>query len=281
MKKNKIFLLLLLTIALGGCNTLKNQTKAEKNDWKLSIQSYTFQLFTLVEAIDKTSELGVKYMEVYPGQKLGGIFGDDKFNYNLTAEQRKGIVDYAKSKNVKLISTGVLVPKRDELEKVFAFAKDMKMEFISAEPARDDWELVEELAKRYKIKVATHNHPSEKSYWKPEILMELIGNRSKLLGSSCDVGHFKRMGLDPLECVKQLNGRIISLHFKDLEPEGAKYEDVVWGQGVLNLKKIMLELKKQNYKGYFTIEYEAEWKNNIPSIRKSIEYFNKISNEIL
>ncbi|MGI6074609.1 MAG: sugar phosphate isomerase/epimerase family protein [Fermentimonas sp.] len=264
----------LIAVMSVGCSNQSNKSAAEKLGWKLSMQSYTFHKFTLVEAIDKTAELGVKYMEVYPKQVLGGSFGDVMFNYDLSPELRKGIKQYAESKNVKLIATGVLVPKREELKDIFEFASDMGMDYISAEPAKEDWDIVEQLAKEYGIKVATHNHPSEKSYWKPQVLLDCIDGRSKLLGSNCDIGHFKRMNEDPLSCVKQLEGRIISMHFKDLAQNGDKYSDVVWGKGVLDLNNILKELKRQHYKGYITIEYEANWDNNVPLIRESIEYFN-------
>ena len=54
--------LLLFACFLSACK----QAKAEKQDWRIAIQSYTFHLFPLTEALDKTQELGVKYIEVYP-----------------------------------------------------------------------------------------------------------------------------------------------------------------------------------------------------------------------
>ena len=52
--------LLLFACFLSACK----QAKAEKQDWRIAIQSYTFHLFPLTEALDKTQELGVKYIEV-------------------------------------------------------------------------------------------------------------------------------------------------------------------------------------------------------------------------
>ncbi|MDD3788410.1 MAG: sugar phosphate isomerase/epimerase [Petrimonas sp.] len=283
-KTNLSFVVLVLSALVIGCSTSgKPETKAEKQGWKLSMQSYTFHLFSAVEALEKTQQLGLKYIEIYPGQKMGEGFGDAVFGYDLTQEQQKQLKDLAKSKNIKIVSSGVWTSSRDEWEKVFAFAKDMGMEFISAEPAREDWDVVENLAKKYGIKVAVHNHPNENSYWKPEILLEYIGNRDPLLGSSADVGHFKRMGIDPIIALQQLDGRLIAMHFKDIAPQGAEgiLEDVVWGTGVLNVKGMLEELKRQNFKGYFTIEYEANWENNLPEIKQSIDYFNEVTNEIL
>lgn len=279
---NRILLVFVTIALLSSCSSASTQTKAEKNGWKLSMQSYTFHLFSVVEALEKTQELGLHYIEVYPGQKMGEEFGDATFGYTLTPEQQSRIKEIAKSKDVKIVSTGVWVPQRDEWEKVFQFAKDMEMEFISAEPAREDWDVVESLAKQFQIKVAVHNHPNQASYWKPEILLDIIGERSPLLGSTADVGHYKRMDVEPIPALKQLEGRLIALHFKDIAPEGpeAKLEDVVWGKGILNVKGILEELKRQNFKGYFTIEYEANWENNLPEIKESIDYFNQVADEI-
>lgn len=259
------------------------KTKAERQGWKLSMQSYTFHLFSVVESLDKTKELGLHYIEIYPGQKMGEGFGDAIFGYDLTSEQQKQLKELAKSKDIKIVSSGVWTPKRDEWEKVFSFAKSMEMEFINAEPAREDWDVVEELAMKYNIKLATHNHPNEASYWEPEILLKYIGQRSPLLGSSADVGHFKRMNVEPISALSKLQGRLIAMHFKDIAPlgEAGTLEDVVWGTGVLNVKGMLEELKRQNFKGYFTIEYEANWENNLPEIKQSIDYFNKVADEIL
>jgi len=38
--------------------------------WKLAMQVYTFNRYTLFEALDKCKELGIKYVELYPGQEL-------------------------------------------------------------------------------------------------------------------------------------------------------------------------------------------------------------------
>ena len=267
---------------LTGFTLAKAQSKSEKQGWQLSMQSYTFHLFSVMESLDKTKELGLKFIEIYPGQKLGAELGEGTFGYQLSNEQRNKIKQAASERNIKIISSGVWTANANEWEHIFSFAKNMDMEFISAEPAREDWDLVEELAKKYNIKVAVHNHPSENSYWKPEILLAHIQNRSNLIGACVDVGHYKRMGLEPIECLRKLDGKVISFHFKDIAPQGQEQtlEDVVWGEGVLNVKGILEEMKKQHFKGYFTIEYEANWENNLPEIKQSIEYFNKISEEI-
>jgi L-ribulose-5-phosphate 3-epimerase len=116
------------------------QTKAEKNGWRLGMQSYSFHLFPLTEALDKTQELGLKYIEIYPGHKLGGKWGDKVFDFNLDAQTQKEIKELAASKGIKIVGTGVYVAeKSSDWEKMFKFAKAMDLEFITCEPALSDW----------------------------------------------------------------------------------------------------------------------------------------------
>ena len=141
------------------------QTKAEKNGWRLGMQSYSFHLFPLTEALDKTQELGLKYIEIYPGHKLGGKWGDKVFDFNLDAQTQKEIKELAASKGIKIVGTGVYVAeKSSDWEKMFKFAKAMDLEFITCEPALSDWDLVEKLSKQYNIKISVHNHPQPSEY---------------------------------------------------------------------------------------------------------------------
>lgn len=284
MKTIKMALIALVCLlASSGCTQDNTKTKAERQGWHLSMQSYTFHLFTVIESLEKTRELGIPFIEIYPGQRMGEGFGEAVFGYGLDGEQREKLKQEAAARDVTIISSGVWTAQKEEWNQIFALAKEMGLEFISAEPAREDWDVVEAMAKKYGIKVAVHNHPSEHSYWKPEVLLESISGRNTLLGACVDVGHYKRMGLDPIASMQQLDGKIIALHFKDIAPQGEEQnlEDVIWGKGILNVKGMMEELKRQNFKGYFTIEYEADWENNLPQIRQSVDYFNQVAEEIL
>lgn len=258
--------------------------KAEKNGWRLAIQSYSFHLFTMVEALDKTEELGIKNIEIFPGHKLGGKWGDKVFDFNLNTEERKEIKELAESKGIKIIASGVFVANNiSEWEKMFMLAKDMDMEFITCEPALTDWDLVESLSNKYAIKVSVHNHPKPSDYWNPDNLLTAISGRSKNIGSCSDVGHWRREGLNQLDCLDKMNGRIISLHFKDIAPKKdgeTEQHDVIWGTGILDVKKMLVSLKDQQFNGVFSIEYEYNWKNSDPDIKKCIEYYNTVTDEI-
>src|SRR5947208_13677746 len=48
----------------------RDDSASEKLGMKLSLQCWTFNRLSFFETVDKARELGIKYLEMYPGQKL-------------------------------------------------------------------------------------------------------------------------------------------------------------------------------------------------------------------
>ena len=270
-------------LAAAGCGP--KQTKAERQGWNLAMQSYSFHGFTFEEALDKTAECGVKYIEAYPGHKLGGQWGDQTFGFRMDGQTRREVLALAKSKGIRIVGSGVFTTgSREDWKKEFAFAQDMGLEYITCEPAWNQWDLVDSLSRATGIKIAVHNHPKPSIYWTPDSLLLALKGRNPGCGSCSDVGHWKRCGLDQKECLRKLGGRIVSLHFKDIAAPDADADgphDVIWGTGVLDVKGMLEILKEQDFKGYFAIEYEYNWSNSVPDIRECVAYFDRVTEEIL
>jgi len=264
-------------------NSFAQQTRADKAGWLLGVQAYTFHKFTFEEAIDKSQQLGLKYIEAYYGQTLGkNIQGTMDFHMDKT--NQKKVLSYAKSKGVKIVASGVIICNSEaEWKQLFEFASAMGIETITCEPEYKDLKYIDQLANQYKIDVAIHNHPKPSPYWKPELFLKAVKGLSNRIGACADVGHWERMGIDPVEALKMCEGRIKSLHFKDVkkkEDDESEQHDVIWGTGVCNVDAMLKELKRQNFKGLFSIEYEYNWDNSVPDIQKSIAYFNQEVNEL-
>lgn len=269
----------LVTLFAGGlfsCNNMPSQKLTREDlDWKLGTQAYTFRNFSFFEAIDKTKALGLHFIEAYPGQRIGGNI-EGVMNYDIDSATRQKIKDYLKKQNVELMAFGVIVPNtKGQWDSLFAFAKDMGITNIVSEPHVNDLPYVSDLCEKYQINVAIHNHPKPSHYWSPDTLLAAIDGLSNRIGSCADIGHFVRSGLDPLTCLKKLEGRIIEFHFKDVTPKSPKAEDTVWGTGVCDIPAIIKEMHRQNFKGMISIEYEADPDDNMDQIRKSIEFFDK------
>jgi sugar phosphate isomerase/epimerase/HEAT repeat protein len=255
-------------------------TGAEKLGWKLAVQAWSFNSFTFYEAIDKTAAIGLHYIEGIPGQKLTKDPDGPKggFDQGMNDETIAAVKKKLDAAGVKVINFGVCGVPGDEAgaRKIFDWAKKMGIETLVTESDEKDFPLLSKLCDEYKINIALHNHPKESHYWNPDTVLKGIEGQSKRIGSCSDTGHWVRSGLVPVECLKKLEGHVISLHFKDL----ADGHDVPWGTGKGDVKGQLAELKRQGFKGVFSIEYEHNWGKNDADMANCAEFFFKTANEL-
>lgn len=303
----KTHVLLLVFACVYTAHKADAQKTAERLGWKPGVQVYSFRLFTFEEALEKADSIGIKYIQGYPGQRIGaGIAGT--MDYHMPAAKRDSVLQLLKNKGIQMVSYGVVTPRNEtDWKQLFEFLKGMGLRQFASEPDPGSIPLVSQLADQYKINVAIHNHPRPSRYWSPDTLIKYTKGYSKRLGACADIGHWVRSGLDPVEMMKKLKGRIFELHMKDLhEKPGAEYiayqmsspprrqtgtppsaganrpqppagpHDVPWGTGVSNIKGVLYELKKQRFKGPFFAEYEYNWNNNAPEIAESMKYVREV-----
>ncbi|ERJ58457.1 hypothetical protein M472_06730 [Sphingobacterium paucimobilis HER1398] len=263
-------------LSFGSSKATKDRPE-ERLGWKLGAQAYTFRLFSFAEALDKLDSCNLGYVEAFPGQTIGAG-STEKMGYQLSPEGRRLVKKLLKEKGVTLHAFGVVGAKdAEEWEKVFAFAKDMGIKVLTVEPSDAHLDIVSGLCDKYQIKAALHNHPEPSKYWNPGVVLKSLEGRSKRMGAAADVGHWMRSGLDPVACLKQLEGHIVHLHFKDLNEFGNKNaHDVHWGTGKLPLQAVIDELKRQKFKGMLSAEYEYNWKNSKEDVRLSAINFRKL-----
>ncbi|CAN5424858.1 hypothetical protein BH23BAC1_BH23BAC1_35370 [soil metagenome] len=257
--------------------------KIPHENWHLGTQAYSFKEFSFFEAVDKTAALGLRWIEAYPGQRIMAGNPDLTMGPGLASADRKKIKDKLSQMGVTLINYGVAGIPNNEVEarQLFEFAKDMGIQTIASEPSEETFDLIDKLCNEYQIKVAIHNHPTPSKYYNPDKVLETLKGRSKMIGAAADIGHWVRSGIEPVAALKKLEGKIISLHFKDLNAFGdKKAHDVVWGTGKSNIRGVLQELNRQNFKGVFSIEYEHNWMNSLPEIKESVAYFDEVAHEL-
>jgi sugar phosphate isomerase/epimerase len=248
-----------------------------QKDWQLSIQTWTFHKYSFLESVEKADSLGVKYLEVYPGQKVGGEI-PGVFSYTLDKDARDKLKQYLSYKKIKVLALGVVDKyyyNKDNLEKFFEFAKYMGIPFITAEPEWEDLNEFNRLATKYKVKVALHCHPKPSShYWHPDSTVAAMKGRQQI-GAWPDVGHWARNGVNIQDAMKKLEGKIWGLHFKDVAAfDNVNTEDVLFGKGVCNLPAVLKELKRQKFKGVVSMEYEANENNNMEDMKKNKLFYD-------
>src|SRR3954469_21802403 len=128
----KTRILSFLVIALTATSILaadppakRDDSASEKLGMKLSLQCYTFRELTFFETVDQAVALGVKYLEIYPGQKLkpgSDLKMQNTMSEETIAEIKKKLADAG---GLKLVAYGVAAvpPEEAAARKVFEWAK--------------------------------------------------------------------------------------------------------------------------------------------------------------
>ncbi len=259
---------------------------AQKLGWRVGCQAWSFNKGTFFQAVDQVNALGLHYIEAFPNQAVSDQI-KGKIGPGLNPEERTAVKKKLADAGVMLGSYGVVgFPKQEaEARKLLEWAQEMGIETIVSEPDFDQVDMIDKLTNEYGIKLAIHNHPGPKNrYWNPDTELKMFEGRSKMIGSCSDVGHWQRSGVQPIEALKKLEGRIIETHFKDLNKFGETGAvDVPWGTGTGNAKGMLDEFKRQGAKFTFLVEYE-NWKPTPPQrvqqIAHSIEFFGKTCEQL-
>jgi len=243
-------------------------------------QAYSFRLYSVMEAIEKTAEAGGKTIQFYSRQALHAENKEVLFNHESPLEVIAQVKAKLAAAGVHAAAYGVVRFDQDEVasRKVFEFAKEMGMSVLVTEPAVEALDHLEKLAKEFDLKVAIHNHPKKANdpsyrYWDPEYVLSLVKDRDPRMGACADTGHWIRSGLDPVESVRLLKGRIHDSHLKDLNELGnPKAHDVPFGTGVGKLNEVLNAMVEGGFNGPIHIEYEHNWETSVPEIKQCLDF---------
>jgi len=264
------------TVSLRAENPIPADCKM--GGFAIGCQAYTFNRFSVFEAIEKTAQCGGKVIEFYPGQKLSKEEPNVKWDHNASPETMQKVKDKLVAFKVKAVNYGVVGISKDEAEarKIFEFAKTLGLYGITTESV-DALDTIEKLVKEYDIKVGFHDHPKQANnpdyrMWDPNYVLSVLKDRDARIGSCADTGHWVRSGLNPVECLRILKGHIISSHLKDLNEMGPGAHDVPYGAGVSDVAALLTELNSQGFAGNISIEYEYLWENSTPEVGQCVGF---------
>ncbi len=267
---------LTFTLPLRAENKIPEECKT--GGFFIGCQAYTFNRYSVFEAIEKTAQAGGKVIEFYPGQKLSKEQPDVKWDHNASPEVIQKVKDKLAQYKICAVNYGVVGVPKDEAQarKLFEFAKTMGLRAITTESV-DAIDTIEKMVKEYDIMVGFHDHPkrpNDPNYrmWDPEYILSVVKDRDPRIGSCADTGHWVRSNLKPVDCLRILKGRIISSHLKDLNQMGPNAHDLPYGTGVSDVPAILEELKSQGFQGNISIEYEYNWESSVPEVAQCIGF---------
>jgi sugar phosphate isomerase/epimerase len=234
----------------------------------VGIAGYTFLHFDILQSIQMMQRVDVHFMSI------------KDFHLPLNSSQEK--IDEVKKQfqdaGITIYGVGVIYMKTKEaVDQAFDYAKKVGVPIIIGVPDYDLIDYSEQKVKEYNIKLAIHNHgPEDKLYPSPKEAYERIKNRDERMGLCLDIGHAMRAGTNPAKAVKEYSKRIFDLHIKDVTKAEKDGQAIEAGRGIINFPAFVKALRKVNYPGHCSIEFEKDMKDPLPGIAESVGYFKGV-----
>lgn len=257
---------------------------AEKLGWRTSVQHFTYRRFGLFEALDKAAALGLRHIEIRSNVKLDSRRPGLLANEDMPTDARKEL-------KARLAERGMSIPSvfadfsgsADQARRVFEFGKELGAGIIVSEPPAEAFDMIERLCEEYRMPLAIHNHQKGHSpYWSPEQVLAVCRNRSPRIGACCDGGQWARSGLDPVACLRQLQGRIISFHLKDVAKKGdPQSRNTVMGEGQADCAQTLKELRRLGYQGLITIDFEHDTEALQEDMARNVAFIEEQARQLL
>jgi inosose dehydratase len=264
------------SLAWGGAGSARNLiaavTKPERplfDGLKLGMASYTFRKFSLDQAIDMSKQAGAVSISLK----------DVHLPYKTTQAQREEARRKVEAAGLFLASGGVIAMKNNESEirDSFQYAKEAGMPTIVCSPDIEALGIVEKMVKEYNIKIAIHNHgPGDKKYPSPFDVWRLVKDRDERMGLCIDVGHTVRIGVDPVEAIRQCGTRLYDFHMKDETEATANGKPVPVGLGVIDIVGVLKALKAMQYAYNVGLEYEEKENDPMPGVIESFGFMRGV-----
>ncbi|MCX7916942.1 MAG: sugar phosphate isomerase/epimerase, partial [bacterium] len=184
-----------------------------------------------------------------------------------------------REKNIQMAISHIDIAKRFDCSVVRVFAGRIpeEVEFKKAlEYVVESIKKVVEYAEKIGVKVGVETHDDWCKGDKINLIFEKIN--SKYLGCVWDVYNSLSAGDEIETTFEYIKDKIFLLHIKDGDLKGKL---TLLGQGELPIEKLITLLKKIDYKGYLSIEFEKRWHPELPEPEISIPYNIKVLKKYL
>ena len=244
---------------------------SKKDTSNVGVALYSFNRFSLAEGLQKANQAGVTYVEGFSFHQLGGEFGEQSLG-TLNESALANVRSLLQENDLQMVSMYADGKTLTEWQALFETGKQLGLEFLVGEPEPQLWDGLDSLASNYGIKLAIHQHAKGQSrFWHPDSVLAALEGHPHFAACG-DLGHWARSGLDPVECLKQLEGHLMSIHAKDLDSFGnLDAADVKAGTGIINYNAVFAELRRQKFNGFIFVECEHDWDNNFDDVKAAVD----------
>lgn len=254
--------------------------------FNLAMAGYTYNKFTLDQTLKDLERFDVHYLCVKnfhlpfgatPAQmaefrRKCADHGVTPYGvgpiYMTTPEEAKKYFDYAAA-----LGVGVLVGVPGEKREV-----NGKMTQASS---RRMCEVCADLAAKYRIKFAIHNHGANPKTGNPDLYptvvstYEYIKDLNEYMGFCMDIAYTYADGFDVAEVIRTYHRRIFDGHIRNIDPGNNGSAGVAGPNGVISYRRIFEALRDVGYTGCLGLELaNAFWKDGDPLwVPESLGYF--------
>ena len=234
----------------------------------LGIQSYCFRGFSSnEEVIAHLKECGVTTVEPC------GVHAD--FSDQSTFPD---VINVYKQNGIRIVSIGVETLQDDETEerKRFEFlklagARHMSVNF-KPDTSPASWKTAERLAEEYDVYLGIHNHGGRHWLGSTEILNHVFEITGSRIGLCLDTAWALDSREDPIKMAERYSDRLYGVHIKDFVFNRARNpEDVIVGQGNLDLPRLAEIVRTNDNIQMTVIEYEGDVGNPVPALKQCVE----------
>ena len=267
-------LLALLSACCGSLNCSKVYSNPNKNR-KIAVQMWSLHDITLEDAVKKLKLIGVDAIECYPGQLVSDKLPNVRLQPDMTKEQVSFVKKMLSDAGMKVVSFGVAQANNEkQVEQLCIFAKELGVNKVLTESRVVLFPIWQKYCEKYDIYMCLHHHALDapNQYYDAYVVKKYTAPFSRILANP-DVGHLVRSNISAVDTIKQLDGKIGSVHIKDEDAYGnMKSKAKVLAKGFVDIPNVLKELDRQGYDGYLVIEYEDDWGKNIPHIKACADY---------
>lgn len=246
----------------------KKKGKSE-NPFSLGMAGYTFVHFDLETTLKTMKRLDVKNL----------CIKDFHLPLNSTDEQIKAFHAKCAEYGVKGYAVGPIYMKSEaEIDRAFEYAKRVGVKLIVGVPNYELLPYVDKKVKEYDFHYAIHLHgPDIKTYPDATDVWEHTKDLDARIGMCLDVGHDLRNGCDPVADLRKYHTRVFDMHIKDVDGASKAGKAIELGRGLIDFPALVKMMRKVNYTGMCSLEYEKDMKDPFLGIAESIGYFKAVS----
>ncbi len=257
-----------LATGFAGCSSPPvdslEQQEPDRNygNYEMGFQSYSLRHFVPTEDfLGQAKRLNLPFVELWRGHlpQDGSEEGIVRFRDRL---REAGITANA-------LGVERFTDEHEKNEAIFQLARNLGVRVLSANPSKRAFTSLERLADKYDIRIAIHNHGPEDERWRrPEWIMEAVDGLDPRIGACADLGHYIRAGVDPVTALEMLGSRVLGVHLKDFDAEG---NDVILGQGKLDVVKTFETFQSLGFSGPVSLEFEGDKEDPVPAMLRCLD----------